>query len=940
MQRGAPMAASILPMTLVSRALPLVLALGVLPVLAGPARADVTETYTLSVAATGVGLSGPVAAGVDGSVYVVEGTDVVRISGGASTVVGTWADPTGVAVDTSGDVYVTYLDARGAGYLDEVTPGGTRTTIAGKSDKFKDPIAGDVDRSGLPKPRSVAVDRNGDIFVASVIKAGTEDILEITRAGQLSILAHSLQPGQIAVGNDGSVYADDPTAGTVTRVAPTSATLASGLVAPQGLATDTAGDVFVATSDGNIDRIQPTSGPGTIATLPAGSGLAVDEYGDVLAVDKTDEVVDELAVSTRLFASLPTAVRLGVVKVGATATATLDDPWVAGAATLTPSYQWYTVAAGVWTPIPGATAASYTPPVALAGQQVGVEVSASSPPGFVAAAPLTSAVVTVAKGTLAVQTPYVVGQPRVGATLNGASGPWAAGTAPVSGLTYQWRLNGSPIRGATGTRLHITKAEQGKVITLAVTGGSTGYQTTTVASGKIPVQTPPHAPQVRGKRLVAWQGSAVAGQAIRFSGRLPSHGRRSMVIEKNDVGTWFVEGRARSSASGAYTITTKQGAMDVENYRVVAGSYHSNPVVVHGVYQVIDVTGPTAPRAGVPFHLTAAAHPAVAGRAVTFQQRNPDGTWTTVGRSGTDKAGHATISAVTADPASTTYRVLASAYDGMSWYTSLPLALVTPTLDASLHPADKGGADLRVQPSTKTSAGVRNHWGHAGEDWNWEFGQSLDPWTTYSSGSGQGQIYAGMLALSSGAPGSIVPDYGGVTATLRNHGHAYGRWEWRVRAPESAKGRFDPYAMDLQLVPTATPDALQGTTTCAPNSIDVASWTGYGSRTTVSASKAGRTFSHVTSGQSRDKENWHTYAVQVTPTSVTWLIDDHVVAVAHGAATGQALVPRMELRAPAGVRMTHATLGTDWLRYYPLGRGKQTFHGPAAAASTSPAACS
>ena len=61
----------------------------------------------------------------------------------------------------------------------------------------------------------------------------------------------------------------------------------------------------------------------------------------------------------------------------------------------------------------------------------------------------------------------VTGTPVVGSTLTVAPGAW--GGAPV-GLSYQWRRNGQPIPGATGTSYTLTADDAGKAITAVVTG--------------------------------------------------------------------------------------------------------------------------------------------------------------------------------------------------------------------------------------------------------------------------------------------------------------------------------------------------------------------------------------------------------------------------------------------------------------------------------------
>lgn len=477
--------------------------------------------------------------------------------------------------------------------------------------------------------------------------------------------------------------------------------------------------------------------------------------------------------------------------------------------------------------------------------------------------------------------------------------------------------------------------------------------------------TPAEAVAKRAASFSVSPAAAVAGQPITLSGRVPSGDRRPLEVEKSDIGIWYVVGQGESRSDGTYSLSTPQGAMDPESFRVVAprhvagkkvdAAYTSPTRTVHGIFQdvslandignVLDAVGGVlrkllaslvSPRQ---FALAAQVTPADGNRVVTFQRRTDSGTWTTVGRARTGSNGVATLTASTSSNA--TYRAVAGAYQGMSWYPSLPDALALPPLDDSVRPADPASPDvLRVQPSSATSAATTYRWGPIAEDWNWESGQSLDPWSSYSDGSGDARIFVGMLLLDSGQASGAVPNFGDVTATLRAKGHKYGRWEWRSRAPEGTT-KFDAYTMNLQLVPRGTPDRPTGAAGCAANTIDVASFTGYSPRTTLSVSHGGTTYTRTAGGTARNSQNWHTYAVEVTPSRITWLIDHKVVGTMSQpqGVPGVALVPRLELRAPAGVRMTHSRIGTDWIRYYPLRPARALPSGPRLAAEATPQAC-
>ncbi len=61
----------------------------------------------------------------------------------------------------------------------------------------------------------------------------------------------------------------------------------------------------------------------------------------------------------------------------------------------------------------------------------------------------------------------------------------ASGIADADGLgafSYQWKRNGAAIKGATGTRYKLGKADRGKRITITVTAKRYGYTTGSATS--------------------------------------------------------------------------------------------------------------------------------------------------------------------------------------------------------------------------------------------------------------------------------------------------------------------------------------------------------------------------------------------------------------------------------------------------------------------------
>ena len=128
-------------------------------------------------------------------------------------------EPYGVAVDSSGNLYIAdpYNNV-----VEEVSPGGTLSIVAGDG-IYGAATAGPATESDLSQPTGVAVDSNGNLYIADNFGQYVE---EVTPDGQLSILA-------------GTGAAGTPKPGPATS---------SPLDFPNGVATDNSGDVFVADS--------------------------------------------------------------------------------------------------------------------------------------------------------------------------------------------------------------------------------------------------------------------------------------------------------------------------------------------------------------------------------------------------------------------------------------------------------------------------------------------------------------------------------------------------------------------------------------------------------------------------------------------------------------------------------------------------------------------
>lgn len=129
-------------------------------------------------------------------------------------------------------------------------------------------------------------------------------------------------------------------------------------------------------------------------------------------------------------------------------------------------------------PISGATSRIFTPTAAQAGKKLTVRATLTAT-GYNQLA--TSADVgTTGNGVLADGSarPTISGAPTPGATLT-ANPPLYAAPASTS---WQWRADGTPLNGGTGSTLAITPQLAGKRISVTATATATGYDTWTATS--------------------------------------------------------------------------------------------------------------------------------------------------------------------------------------------------------------------------------------------------------------------------------------------------------------------------------------------------------------------------------------------------------------------------------------------------------------------------
>jgi streptogramin lyase len=175
--------------------------------------------------------------------------------------------------------------------------------------------------SGIRFPAGVALDTQGDLYVADPVFANTVDeVLAVDGAIPASPVIRSLgsgfsDPFSLTVDGSGNVYVADANHSAVKEIlavggsipsSPTIVTLGSGFSAPYDVAVDSNGDVFVADgTETTIKEILAVNGvipaSPTIVTLGGGfdfpAGVAVDRSGNVFVVDNNHGAIKEIPAS-------------------------------------------------------------------------------------------------------------------------------------------------------------------------------------------------------------------------------------------------------------------------------------------------------------------------------------------------------------------------------------------------------------------------------------------------------------------------------------------------------------------------------------------------------------------------------------------------------------------------------------------------------------------
>ena len=270
-----------------------------------------------------------------GTITTIAGTGESGFSGdGGPAVEAELRSPYGVAVDSAGNVYI----ADSSNWrIRKIDATGTITTIAGTGEFGFSGDGGPAVAAELRRPRGVAVDSAGNVYIADV---GNHRIRKVDSTGTITTIAGTGEfgfsgdggpaveaelrsPYGVAVDSAGNVYIVDvgdhrirkvDATGTITTIAGTGygfsgdggPAVAAELRDPYGVAVDSAGNVYIADSSnrrirkvdatGTITTIAGTGesgfsgdgGPAVEAELRSPYGVAVDSAGNVYIADSSN----------------------------------------------------------------------------------------------------------------------------------------------------------------------------------------------------------------------------------------------------------------------------------------------------------------------------------------------------------------------------------------------------------------------------------------------------------------------------------------------------------------------------------------------------------------------------------------------------------------------------------------------------------------------------
>ncbi|HMD70866.1 MAG TPA: IPT/TIG domain-containing protein [Bryobacteraceae bacterium] len=219
--------------------------------------------------------------------------------------------PSALALDAAGNLYVA---ERGNSVIRKVSPAGIIQTVAGDGIAGFGGEGGPATSARIALPDGVAVDSSGNIYISDT---ANHRIRKVTSDGMIYTIAGSdaygssgdggpasqallINPRALAFDLDGSLLIADSSANMVRRITPSGAmqrvagtgaaahkgdgglAISAGVYTPWGLAVDSSGNILIGEIGNYTIRLVDRSGSiGTLATAGEATGLASDTAGNL-----------------------------------------------------------------------------------------------------------------------------------------------------------------------------------------------------------------------------------------------------------------------------------------------------------------------------------------------------------------------------------------------------------------------------------------------------------------------------------------------------------------------------------------------------------------------------------------------------------------------------------------------------------------------------------
>ncbi len=204
-------------------------------------------------------------------------------------------NPSGVAVDASGNVYFADQDNQ-AVYEWSAATQQVSTLVS----------------SGLKDPFGVAVDGSGNVYIADQGHLAVEEWNASTQQVTTLVSSGLLGPAGVAVDSSGNVYIADTGSGAIyewsAATQQVSTLVSSGLSQPNGVAVDGSGNVYIADA-GTQAIYEWSAATQQVSTLVSSGlndpeGVAVDGSGNVYVADAGKQAIYEWSASTQQVTTL------------------------------------------------------------------------------------------------------------------------------------------------------------------------------------------------------------------------------------------------------------------------------------------------------------------------------------------------------------------------------------------------------------------------------------------------------------------------------------------------------------------------------------------------------------------------------------------------------------------------------------------------------------